>query len=495
MKKLIMVIDEGTTGTRALLFNQEMKIVSQSYLEFTQYTPSEDKVEHDAQEIYDKSITVCKEAMKKADVTAEDIACLGITNQRATTVVWDKATGKPLYNAIVWQDNRTAKLCAEINAGDWGEKARKSTGWTVSPVYSSLMVKWFLENVPEIKEKVDKDEALLGTMDTWLTWKLTGGKSHVVGYSNASVMGSLDLESGEWNKEWLDYLGVPVGIFPELRNDSCNFGMIDASIFGAEIPITSLIADQHAALFSQGCTEQGTVKCTNGTGTFIDVNIGKECYVSDKGLNTVIAWKLGDELVYAIEGYAAVTGSAVQWLRDGLGIIKSSEDTYEMATAVEDSNGVYFVPALTGLSAPFHDPFARGTIIGITRGTTASHIVRATLEAIAYRCKDICNSVESDAGLKIKTVKIDGGASKNDFIAQKMADMLDASVERPSSVEATSLGCAQMAAMQVGLWEMDQLKDNIDIEAAFVSKINSQEREEIYGEWMKAIERSKQWKA
>lgn len=377
MKNYVLVIDEGTTGTRALIFDKDFNIVSQCYEEFTQYTPSADKVEHDAMEIYDKSVRMCKEAMLSGGVAPEEIAAIGITNQRATCLVWDKNTGVPLYNAIVWQDNRTAALCQKINDSEWGEKARKATGWTVAPVYSSLMLHWYLENVPEIKEKIESGEALFGTIDTWLIWKLTGGKSHVVSYSNASVMGSLDLSTGEWYTEFLDYLGISTDIYPEIVSDSGNYGTTEPDIFGAEVPICGAIADQHAALYAQGCRSKGTCKITNGTGSFLDINIGDECVVSDQGLNTVIAWKIGDEINYALEGFEAVTGSAVQWLRDGLQVIDKSSESEPLARSVEDSNGVYFVPALAGLSAPYHDPYARGTIFGISRGTTKAHIVRA----------------------------------------------------------------------------------------------------------------------
>lgn len=494
MKNYVLVIDEGTTGTRALIFDKEFNIVSQCYEEFTQYTPSEDKVEHDAMEIYAKSVGVCREAIEKAKIASSDIAAIGITNQRATCLVWDKNTGVPLYNAIVWQDNRTAALCQEINDSEWGEKARKATGWTVAPVYSSLMLHWYLENVPEIKEKIESGEALFGTIDTWLIWKLTGGKSHVVSYSNASVMGSLDLSTGEWYTEFLDYLGISTDIYPEIVNDSGNYGTTDPDIFGAEIPICGAIADQHAALYAQGCRSKGTCKITNGTGSFLDINIGDECVVSDQGLNTVIAWKIGDEINYALEGFEAVTGSAVQWLRDGLQVIGKSSESEPLARSVEDSNGVYFVPALAGLSAPYHDPYARGTIFGISRGTTKAHIVRATLEGVAYRLKDILDVVEKESGVKMTDIRIDGGASMNDLLAQLMADMLDARVDRPLSVEATSLGAAEMAGLAAGLWTEADFDKSLEIDKSFEPAITAEKREELYAGWREAIERSVGWR-
>ncbi|PKM50416.1 MAG: glycerol kinase [Firmicutes bacterium HGW-Firmicutes-7] len=493
MKNYIMVIDEGTTGTRALIFDKNFNIVSQSYSEFTQYTPSEDKVEHDANEIYDKSIEMCKFALKQANVTADEIDTIGITNQRATCLVWDKNTGEPLYNAIVWQDNRTADLAQKINSCEWGQKARQATGWTVAPVYSSLMLNWYIENVPTIKEKIDSGEALFGTIDTWLIWKLTNRKVHATSFSNASVMGSLDLKTGKWYEEFLDYLGVPVTIYPNVIEDSGDFGATASEIFGASIPITGVIADQHAALFAQGCIEAGMGKCTNGTGTFIDVNIGNKCVISEKGLSTVIAWKIGKDITYAVEGYSAVTGSAIQWLRDGLGIIKSSEETENMANSVEDSNGVYFVPALAGLSAPYWDAFARGMIIGITRGTTSAHIVRATLEAIAYLSKDIFDAITDEAGVKMKSINIDGGASKNNFLAQFLSDMINATVQRPVSIEATSLGAAQMAGLYTGFWNMEDLNNTVVNERIFNPMLEAGKRELLYSNWQEAVKRSSGW--
>ncbi|MFZ5974796.1 MAG: FGGY family carbohydrate kinase [Bacillota bacterium] len=495
MKQYVLVIDEGTTGTRALIFNRSFEIVSQSYEEFTQYTPAEDRVEHDAEEIYDKTIRMCKNALEQAGLSAEDIAAVGITNQRATSVVWDKNTGKPLYRAIVWQDSRTAEKCRAINGSEWGEKARKATGWTVAPVYSSLMLNWMIENVPEIKDAIEKGTALFGTIDTWLIWKLTGGAVHATSYSNASVMGSYDLYANEWYKEFLDFLGVPVSIYPEVREDSGDFGSTLPGIFGAPIKITADIADQHSALYAQGCRSAGQAKCTNGTGTFLDINIGETCSTREGGINTVIAWCIGGRMMYAVEGYVNVTGSAIQWLRDGLEIIKSAPETEAIASSVPDTNGVYFVPALTGLGAPFWDPFARGLIIGITRGTTRAHIVRAALEAIALRTKDITETVAAQTGIRMQSIKIDGGASKNNLLAQMFADFIDCTVERPSSVEATSLGAAQMAGLAVGMWQESDFDNAVVSDSVFTPQMDEAKRNEIYSAWKNAVERSKNWLA
>jgi glycerol kinase len=493
MKKYIMVIDEGTTGTRALLFNKGFKIISQSYEEFTQYTPNENMVEHNALEIYQKSVKMCQNAMRMAGVTANDIAAIGITNQRATCVVWDKVTGVPLYNSIVWQDIRTADICREINESEWGEKVRKATGWTVAPVYTSMMIKWYIDHVPAVKIALENGTALIGTIDTWLIWNLTGKAVHAVSYSNASVMGSLNIHTGEWYTDFLDYLGIPIAAYPQICDDSGDFGQTSPEIFGAAIPICAAIADQHAALFAQGCREGGTGKITNGTGSFLDINIGHHCVISEEGLNTVIAWKLGNERTYALEGYESVTGSAIQWLRDGLRIIEHSSETESMALSVSDANGVVFVPALAGLSAPYHDAFSRGTVFGITRGTKREHLVRATLEGIAYRLKDILNAVEKESGVKMTDIRIDGGASNNNFLAQTMADMLGAKVNRPSSVEATSLGAAEMAALAIGFWTFHDMDSALTIERSFTPLISENVREKRYSEWQDAIQRSMGW--
>ncbi len=493
MKQYVLVIDEGTTGTRALIFDKDFAIVSQSYEEFTQYTPAEDRVEHDAEEIYDKTVKMCRIALDQAGLTAADIGAIGITNQRATSVVWDRNTGKPFCRAIVWQDSRTGDKCRAINESEWGELARKATGWTVAPVYSSLMLNWMIENVPEIREAIEKGTALFGTIDAWLIWKLTGGAVHATSYSNASVMGSYDLYANDWYKDFLDYLGVPVSIYPEVREDSGDFGVTLPEIFGASIPITADIADQHSALYAQGCREAGQAKCTNGTGTFLDINIGETCTTREGGINTVIAWRIGGKTMYAVEGYVNVTGSAIQWLRDGLEVIKTAPESEELAASVPDTNGVFFVPALTGLGAPFWDPFARGLIIGITRGTTRAHVVRAALEAIALRTRDITDAVSAQTGVKMEAIKIDGGASRNNLLAQMFADFIGCRVERPSSVEATSLGAAQMAGLAIGLWTEKDFDKAVVSDSVFTPQMDPAKRDELYANWQKAVERSKKW--
>lgn len=490
MKQYVMVMDEGTTGTRALIIDKNFTIVSQTYSEFTQYTPAEDRVEHDAMEIYEKTIGVCRKAMDRASITAEDIASIGITNQRATCVVWNKITGQPLYNAIVWQDVRTGAECQAINDSPMGEEVRKRTGWTVAPVYTSMMMKWYMDNVPAIKDTVEKGDALMGTIDTWLIWNLTGRQTHAISYSNASVTGSYDLINDEWYKEFLDYLGVPVSIYPTVTNDSGDYGSTYPNLFGAPIRITGAVADQHAALFAQNCRVAGSAKITNGTGSFLDINIGNELVISNEGLNTVIAWKIGDKTTYALEGYESVTGSAVQWLRDGLKIIDEAPETEAAANSVEDSNGVIFVPALAGLSAPYHDPFARGTIFGITRGTTRAHIIRATLEGVVYRLKDILVAVEKESQVEMQAIRVDGGLSMNNFLAQTLANMLNVEVQRPLSVEATAMGAAELAGLYVGFWTEEDLANALEVDRTFEPNMSKEERESKYETWLDMVKRS-----
>ncbi len=491
MDKYVLVLDEGTTGTRAVVFNQQFQVLGDSYIEVTQYTPSNDKVEHDADEIYSKTVAMCKNAIIKAHIRPRDIACIGITNQRNTCLLWDKKTGKPLYHALVWQDTRTADVCTQIRATPEFDKILQSTGKVIATHCSGLLLQWLINNVPGVKDKVESGDALFGTIDAWLVWKLTGGKVHAISYSNASSCGCLDIHKGVWDQEFLDYLHLPVSIFPEVRSESADYGT--TNVFGIPIPITGVCADQQSALFAEGCLTQGTVKCTNGTGSFMDINIGPHCVIASGGLDTLIAWKLDNETTYAVEGFAAVTGSAIQWLRDGLGIIKDSKETEELARQVEDTNGVYFVPALVGLITPYQDPYARGTIVGISRGVKKAHIVRATLEAIAFRTKDILSVVEKETGVKISDIKIDGGASSNDLLAQMMADYIDARIDRPLSVEATSLGAAEFAGLYAGLWNKDDLASAVHIEKSFMPHITDDQRTTAYDTWQEAVKRSMNW--
>lgn len=492
-EKYILVIDEGTTGTRALIVGKNSEIKAQAYTEFTQYNPAPDRVEHDAEEIWQTSLAMIKKALQESGLAPADIAAIGITNQRATTVVWDKKTGEPIYRAIVWQDTRTAGYIETIRS-QWAEKAYAHTGWALAPVYSSLSLHWLMENIPGARERAEAGELAFGTIDSWLIYKLTSGKVHAIAASNASVTGSYDLLKNEWYGEWLNFLGVPVALFPAVFDDSGHFGTTDPAVLGAAIPITGAIADQHAALFAQGCVEPGTVKCTHGTGTFLDMNIGPKVTISQNGLNTIIAWRMNGKTIYGLEGYAAVTGSAVQWLRDGAKMVKTSSETEEIATSVPDNGGIYFVPALTGLSAPYWDSFARGMIIGINRGTTLAHIVRATLEGIVFATKDFLETMRKDSGVAIKSIKVDGGAARNNFLMQFQADMLDAEVVRPINAEATAMGSAYLAGLAIGYWESPQACfAGQKVDRIFKPQMPAEKRDALYGEWTKAVQRCLGW--
>jgi glycerol kinase len=492
-EKYILVIDEGTTGTRALIIDRMSQVMGQAYTEFTQHHPGPDRVEHDAEEIWNASLEMIKQALANSGLVPSDIAAIGITNQRATTVVWDRQSGKPVTPAFVWQDTRTADFIESIRA-EWAEKTYAHTGWALAPVYSALSLHWIMENVPGARERARAGELAFGTIDSWLIYKLTGGKTHAIAASNASVTGSYDLLANRWYSEWLDFLGIPLSLFPQVYDDSGHFGISDPTILGAAIPISGAIADQHAALFAQGCTEPGTVKCTHGTGAFMDMNIGDQPVISQNGLNTLIAWRMKGKTTYGLEGYAAVTGSAVQWLRDGAQMIENSAETEALATSVADNGGVYFVPALTGLSAPYWDSFARGLIIGITRGTKREHIVRATLEGIIYAIKDFMETMQKDSGVEIKSIKVDGGAARNNFLMQFQADMLDAEVVRPLISEATSLGAAYMAGLAVGYWkDVPACFAGQKIERVFQPQISNQKRGQLYTDWTNAVKRSMGW--
>lgn len=492
-KKYILVIDEGTTGTRALIIDRMSRIKGQAYTEFTQYNPAPDRVEHDAEEIWTATRSMIDAALRASSLSIDDIAAIGITNQRATTVVWDRASGKPVTPAIVWQDTRTAGYIETIRQA-WAEKTYAHTGWAIAPVYSSLSLRWILENVPGVRQQAEAGQLAFGTIDSWLIYKLTGGAAHAISASNASVTGSYDLLNNEWYTEWLDFLGIPLSLFPQVCDDSGLFGMADAQVLGAALPITGAIADQHAALFGQQCVAPGSVKVTHGTGTFMDMNIGSQPVISQNGLNTIIAWRRNGQTTYGLEGYAAVTGSAVQWLRDGTGMIASSSESEALATSVPDNGGVYFVPALTGLSAPYWDSFARGMIIGITRGTTRGHLVRATLEGIVYSTKDFLETMRRDSGVEIRSMKVDGGAARNDFLMQFQADMLDAEVVRPSVSEATSLGAAYMAGLATGYWEsIEDCFAGQSIDRVFTPQMEPGERSRLYAGWTEAVKRSMGW--
>ncbi|MCD6467587.1 MAG: glycerol kinase GlpK [Methanomicrobia archaeon] len=518
MKKYILVIDEGTTGVRSIIFDKENSIVSQAYSEIPQIYPKPGWIEQDPEVIWERCVKVVKESLEKKNLSSENIAAIAITNQRSTSLLWDKKTGTPIYNAITWQDTRTAELCKKmdkkmsmrlirgfgsvtkslsrvfkpIKKSKLGKLLITTSTISFTPASSLAHTAWILENVEGAKERAERGELLAGTIDTWLIWKLTDREIHATDFSNASATGMFDTFSLKWSGLFLKTFDIPENILPEVRETSGDFGK--TKIFGSSIPITGVVADQQSSLFAETCFNPGEVKCTNGTGTFIDMNVGNEPPASPHKLLPLIAWKLNGEVTYMLEGYLGATGCAVQWLCDGLQIIKNPSETEEMADSVEDTGGVYVVPAFTGLTSPYWDPLARGIVVGLTRGTKKEHIVRATLEAIAYRCKDVLLAMEEDSGVSITSIRADGGASKNNFLLQFMADLLDVEVERPKNLEATSLGAAYLAGLAVGYWNS---KEDIikyrRVDKTFKSKMKKSERELRYTRWKKAVKRSFDW--
>ena len=489
----ILVIDEGTTGTRALVYDGTGTARSQSYSEFTQHHPASDRVEHDPEEIWRLTLDRIHEALERCDTAAADLAAVGITNQRATTVLWDRETGDAVVPAIVWQDLRTASMVAKLQP-EWGAKVQARTGWTLAPVYSSLSLAWMFEHDKELARRAEAGELAFGTVDSWLVHRLTGGAAHVISASNAAVTGSYDLLADGWYAEWLGALGLPLGLFPEVVDDSGIMATTSGDVLGVEIPIAAAVSDQSSALFGQGCLRPGEAKTTHGTGTFLDLNVGTEPVISEHGLNSIIAWRRNGVTTYGLEGYAPVTGSAVQWLRDGAELLGSAADSEELARSVEDNHGVYFVPALTGLGAPSWDSSARGLLIGISPGTTRGHLARAALEGIVYSIKDFIDLMAEESGRPITTLRADGGASANDFLLQFQADMLDVTIHRPADVEATASGAAYLAGLAVGVWaEPEDCFHGTADDAVFTPAMDETTRKARYRDWQRAVERAKGW--
>lgn len=435
-----------------------------------------------------------QKALAGAQLQPEDVTAAGITNQRATTVMWYRDTGEPISRAIVWQDTRTSDRAAEL-LPEWGEKAYSRPGWSLAPIYSSLSIEWILDNVEGAREEAQAGKLAFGTVDSWLIYKLSGGRVHAISASNATVAGCYDLLADEWYEEFLTALDIPMSLFPKVKDDSGIFGTTDRDVLGAEIPIGAAIADQHSALFAQGCIEAGTVKCTHGTGTFLDMTVGDKPVIdTTSGLTSQIAWRMNGKTTYVIEGYAGTTGAAVQWLRDGAGTISTSAESEEAARSVPDSGGVYFVPALTGLSAPYWDPYARCAILGITPGTTRGHLVRATLEGIVFSVRDFMDVMSEMSGYPITKIAVDGGASQNDLLVQMQADQLHATVTRPANTEATSLGAAFMAGLATGVWDsVEDVLKLVELDATFEPQISDEERQAAYMVWKRAVERSQGW--
>ena len=466
MEQFILALDQGTSSSRAIVFDHEGNIRSTAQLEFTQYFPKPGWVEHNPMEIWSSEAAVIAEAITKIGINGKDIAGIGITNQRETTIVWDAETGEPVYNAIVWQDRRTSEFCDTLR--DKADFIRQKTGLIIDAYFSGTKIRWILDNVPGAREKAEAGKLRFGTVDSWLVWQLTRGEVHVTDVSNASRTMLFNINTLEWDKELLELLDVPASMMPEVRSSSEVYGVTKTTIFAHEVPIGGIAGDQQAALFGQMCTEPGSVKNTYGTGCFLLMNTGEKPILSCNNLLTTVAWKIGDKVNYALEGSIFVGGSVVQWLRDGLGIIRSSSEIEGLASTVEDNGGVYFVPALTGMGAPYWDQYAHGTICGITRGTTAAHIARAALEGIAFQTMDIVGAMEKDAGVKLSELKVDGGASRNNLMMQFQADILDTSVIRPMVTETTAMGACYLAGLAVGFWSsLDEIKAQWQAEHVF----------------------------
>jgi len=491
MEKYILALDQGTSSSRAIVFDEHGQTKAVSQKEFTQIFPKPGWVEHNPMEIWSSQASVIAEAITSIDINGLNIAAIGITNQRETTIVWDACTGEPVYNAIVWQDRRTSEFCDGLKRDGRTDLIRSKTGLIIDAYFSATKILWILENVPGARQKAEEGRLRFGTVDTWLIWMLTRGEVHVTDVSNASRTMLFNIHTLEWDKELLQLFGIPASMMPEVRSSSEVYGYTKTTLFAHEVPIAGIAGDQQAALFGQMCTEPGSVKNTYGTGCFLLMNSGERPIMSSNNLLTTIAWKIGDKVNYALEGSIFVAGSVVQWLRDGLGVIKSSSEIEALACTVEDNGGVYFVPALTGLGAPYWDQYAKGCLYGISRGTTAAHIARAALEGIAFQTMDIVNAMQKDAGCTLKELKVDGGASRNNLLMQFQADILGTSVIRPTVTETTALGAAYLAGLAVGYWEsIDHIKSQWGVDTQFNPIASPEKVEALKNGWADAIKRT-----
>lgn len=490
MEQYIMSLDQGTTSSRAILFNHDGEAVHIAQKEFTQHFPKPGWVEHNANEIWGSILAVIATALTEAGIRPEQIAGIGITNQRETTVVWDKNTGKPIYNAIVWQSRQTGGICSELKQKGYEQLFRDKTGLLIDAYFSGTKVKWILDHVEGAREKAESGDLLFGTMDTWLIWKLSGGKAHVTDYSNASRTLMYNIHELKWDDELLDILGVPKSMLPEVRPSSEVYAHTDSlHFFGKEIPIAGAAGDQQAALFGQACFDDGMAKNTYGTGCFMLMNTGEKAVQSKHGLLTTIAWGLNGKVEYALEGSIFVAGSAVQWIRDGLRMLKDAKDSEGYAEKVKSTEGVYFVPAFVGLGTPYWDSDVRGAVFGLTRGTTKEHFIRAVLESLAYQTKDVLDAMEADSGISLKTLRVDGGVVKNDFLMQFQSDMLGVPVERPVVNETTAMGAAYLAGIAVGFWEgQKSIQEKWQLDQEFNPVMDEKESGKLYQGWQKAIE-------
>ena len=496
MSKYVMALDSGTTSNRCILFDKAGNMISVAQKEFTQHFPQPGWVEHDASEIWQGQLSVAREALSKAGATYEDIAAIGITNQRETVVLWDRATGLPVCHAIVWQCRRTADFTEKLKAGhpEYVEIFRSKTGLKLDPYFSGTKIRWMLDNVPGVRERAEKGEICFGTIDSWLIYKLTKGRVHVTDYSNASRTLLFNIKTLKWDEELCRILDIPMSILPEAKPSSCIYGQTDSEFFGGPIKITGAAGDQQCALFGQTCFKPGEAKNTYGTGAFLLMNIGTEPKESKNDLLTTIAWGLDGHVEYAFEGSVFVAGAAIQWLRDELRIIDSSPDSEYFATKVPDTNGCYVVPAFTGLGAPYWDPYARGAILGLTRGVSKYHIIRATLESLAFQSNDVLKAMERDSGVKTGSLKVDGGACKNNFLMQFQADISDAPIVRPSCVETTAMGASYLAGLAVGYWEdKDDVIKNWAVDRKFIPVMSEPERRKQLKGWEQAVAAIRSW--
>lgn len=489
-----MALDAGTTSNRCILFNEKGEVCSMAQKEFTQYFPKPGWVEHDPGEIWSTQLAVARQAMNEIHASAADIAAIGITNQRETAIVWDKNTGKPVYNAIVWQCRRTSEYCDSLKEKGLTETFQKKTGLVIDAYFSGTKVKWILDHVEGARERAKRGELLFGTVETWLIWKLTKGAVHVTDYSNASRTMLFNINTLKWDDEILKELDIPKCMLPQAKPSSEIYGETDPSFFGGRIPIAGAAGDQQAALFGQTCFEKGEAKNTYGTGCFLLMNTGETPVFSKNGLVTTIAWGIDGTVHYALEGSVFVAGAAIQWLRDELRLIDSASDTEYLAQKVEDSNGCYVVPAFTGLGAPYWDQYARGTIVGLTRGVNKDHIIRATLESLAYQVNDVLEAMEADSGILLSALKVDGGASANNFLMQTQADVSQAPVHRPNCVETTAMGAAYLAGLAVGYWkDKEDVKKNWSIDRIFQPQIEKETRQKMLSGWKKAVRYAYGW--
>jgi len=493
-RNYVLALDQGTTSSRAILFDKAGKAVGQLNQEFKQHYPQPGWVEHDPADIWGTQIGVARQLMEMKGVKPSEIAAIGITNQRETTLVWDAETGKPVYNAIVWQCRRTAAICDDLKAKGWAPKIQEKTGLVVDAYFSGTKVKWILDNVPGARERAEKGQLRFGNVDTWLIWNLTRGRVHTTDYSNASRTLLFNIHKLEWDEEILKELNIPKSMLPKAMPSSAVYGHTSFEVFGDEVPIAGDAGDQQAALFGQACFRPGDAKNTYGTGSFMLLNTGEKAVPSKNGLLTTIAWGLNGKVEYALEGSIFITGAAVQWLRDELKFVEKAADTEALATSVPDSGGVYVVPAFVGLGAPYWDMYARGAIVGLTRGTGKAHITRATLESIAFQTRDVLDAMQGDSGIELKTLKVDGGAVGNNFLMQFQSDILGVPVERPVVTETTALGAAYLAGLAVGFWkDQAELAEKWAVDKSFKPDMVEETRAKMYTGWKRAVERARHW--